>query len=250
MLTEHNTIKQRTPSAVNSLLISCEHGGNRIPDSYRHLFQGCCTLLESHSGFDRGALVMARAMARKFHAPLMSSTVSRLVVDLNRSIGHRNLHAEAIGKLPASDRQEIIEYYYKPYRAEVEQAANQIISTQGRVIHISCHSFTDNLDGVVRHADIGLLYDPARQGESELCLNWKTALETAAPALSVRRNFPYHGSDDGLTTTLRKIFPPELYTGIELELNQKNLVTPTKQWLGLRDSISTSLEKALNSRYP
>ena len=250
MLLEPIAKKQRIPSAVSSLLISCEHGGNRIPESYRHLFHGHCTLLESHCGFDRGALVMARAMARRFHAPLMSSTVSRLVVDLNRSIGHRNLHAEAVNKLPASDRQEIIEYYYKPYRAEVEQAAAQVISAQGRVIHISCHSFTDNLNGEVRHADIGLLYDPTRQGESDLCADWKSALEMIAPELSVRRNFPYHGSDDGLTTSLRKTFASDVYAGIELELNQKNLTTPTNQWLGLRDLISTSLEKALNSRHP
>lgn len=250
MLLEQIAKKQRAPSTGSSLLITCEHGGNRIPAPYRHLFLGCCTLLDSHSAFDRGALVMARALARKFHAPLLSSTVSRLIVDLNRSIGHRKLHMEAIRKLPASDRQEIIEYYYKPYRTEVEQVAAQVISSQGRVIHISCHSFTDNLDGEVRHADIGLLYDPARQEESNLCSDWKSVLEITAPGLLVRRNFPYHGSDDGLTTTLRKTFPADAYTGIELELNQKNLMTPTSQWLVLRDSISTSLEKALISRHP
>ena len=33
------------------------------------------------------------------------------------------------------------------------------------MIHLSSHSFTPELDGKVRKADIGLIYDPARQRE-------------------------------------------------------------------------------------
>ena len=35
-----------------------------------------------------------------------------------------------------------------------------------RVIHISSHSFTPELDGKVRSADVGLLYHPGRHGEA------------------------------------------------------------------------------------
>ncbi len=237
-------------SAAIALLITCEHGGNRVPAPYRHLFLNCGTLLESPRGFDPGALVMASALAKNFDAPLLASTVSRLVVDLNRSIGHRHLHSEAIRKLPVAIRKQIIEHYYQPYRTEAERLVTQGIDQRGRVIHISCHSFTPGLDRVVRQTDIGLLYDPVRQGESDLCADWKSALEVSAPGLKVRRNFPYQGRNDGLTSALRDRFPPDTYTGIELELNQKNLAPPPRQWTVLRESVITALKTALTGFSP
>lgn len=233
-------------STATALVISCEHGGNRIPAPYRHLFRNCEPLLESHRGFDPGAVIMAGALARHFNAPLLSSTVSRLLVDLNRSIGHRNLHMEGIRKLPAAIRQEIIADYYQPYRTEIEKLISRKIVRRDRVIHISCHSFTNNLNGEVRNADIGLLYDPARQDESALCANWKSVLKVSAPELVIRRNYPYKGSDDGLTPALRRKFPADAYLGIELELNQKNILSPANQWSDLRESIISSLETVLS----
>jgi hypothetical protein len=38
--------------------------------------------------------------------------------------------------------------------------------------------------------------------------------------MKVRFNYPYKGTSDGLTTTLRKKFGPQ-YVGIEIEINQK-----------------------------
>ncbi len=84
-----------------SFLITCEHGGNRIPTAYRRLFRGQKALLGSHRGYDPGALVMAKALARALNAPLVSSAVSRLLVDLNRSIGHPQLFSAATRGVPA-----------------------------------------------------------------------------------------------------------------------------------------------------
>lgn len=245
-----DTQTQSTVSIVASLVVTCEHGGNRVPAAYRHLFRHSRSLLESHRGFDLGALVMATALARSFGAPLLSATVSRLLVDLNRSIGHRQLHSEAVRRLSARVRQEIVDEFYLPYRFETERLITQGIASGGRVVHISCHSFTNNLDGVVRHADIGLLYDPARCGESDLCTHWKSALKVSAPSLKVRRNFPYQGRNDGLTTSLREKFSSDSYIGIELELNQKNLVASPRQWTVLRESVITSLQTALKGFNP
>lgn len=233
---------------MTTLLITCEHGGNQVPAPYRYLFHGSRALLESHRGSDPGALVMATALAEKFGAPLLTSTTSRLVVDLNRSIGHRNLHLEEIRKLPAEVRQEIIEHYYLPYRRQVERLIAEEIARRGKVVHISCHSFTNDLNGVVRHADLGLLYDPARQGEARFCADWKSAFKVAAPDLVVRRNYPYEGRDDGLTTALREKFPADAYLGIELEINQKILLPPASQWTLLRELVISSLESVLSMK--
>src|SRR4030081_1301042 len=70
-----------TGVTMDTFIITCEHGGNRIPAPYRRLFRGRRVLLDSHRGYDPGALVMARALARAFRAPLVTSTISRLLVD-------------------------------------------------------------------------------------------------------------------------------------------------------------------------
>jgi predicted N-formylglutamate amidohydrolase len=231
-------------AANDTFLITCEHGGNRIPVPYGALFRGRCALLDSHCGYDPGALVMARALARAFGAPLVSSTVSRLLVDLNRSIGHPQLFSVATRGAAAEDRAAIVEKYYRPYRLEAERHVRQLISRGRRVIHISSHSFTPVLDGEVRNADVGLLYHPGRYGEAELCLRWKATLATTAPQLRVRRNYPYAGKGDGLTSHLRLCYPPDTYIGIELEINQQMVFAAGRRWSTLRALLIDSLRMA------
>jgi predicted N-formylglutamate amidohydrolase len=56
--------------AGGGLVISCEHGGNRIPEPYRDLFRPYRASLHSHRGFDAGSLPMARALASGFRCTL------------------------------------------------------------------------------------------------------------------------------------------------------------------------------------
>ena len=125
-------------------------------------------MLDSHRGYDAGALVMAKALAKAYEAPLVASTISGLLVDLNRSIGHSQLFSVATRSAPAGVRAQIVEQYYQPYRAQVERRVRHEVSRGRRVIYISSHSFTPELYGNVRNADVGLLYHPGRPGEAEL----------------------------------------------------------------------------------
>jgi len=231
----------------HSIVITCEHGGNRIPSPYRDLFHAHQALLDSHRGFDPGALIMAKALATAFAAPLAASTVSRLLVDLNRSVGHPHLHYEATHNTSAEVRQRILKHYYQPYRTQAERLVRQAIADHGHVIHLSSHTFTPELDGKLRNADIGLLYDPARPGETDLCEHWKAALKACAPNLRVRRNYPYAGKGDGLTAWFRQRLPPGAYVGIELEINQKHIFRAGRHWTELRKVIVESLCRALAS---
>jgi len=237
-----------TDSSDYGLVITCEHGGNRIPVTYHDLFRTHRALLQTHRGFDPGALIMAKELATSFSAPLVASTVSRLLVDLNRSIGHPRLHFEATRNEPIDVRQLILKNYYKPYRAHAERLVKQAIADHGHVIHLSSHSFTPELYGKVRVADIGLLYDPARPGEKDLCKRWKAALKVCAPNLSIRRNYPYAGKGDGLTAWFRQRLSPSAYVGIELEINQKHIIRAGRNWIELRKVIIESLRMALASR--
>ncbi len=226
-------------------LVTCEHGGNRVPAAYRRYFAGHESLLATHRGYDPGALVLARRLAGALGAPLFYATVSRLVIDLNRSLGHPRLYSEATRPASPAVRREILERHYLPYRRRVEGAAAEAIAEGEKVIHLSAHSFTPELDGEVRDADIGLLYDPARPGEAELARRWQAALKDAAPELRVRRNYPYTGKSDGFTAYLRRRFPAEAYVGIELEINQKHVAPGRAHWKKLQEILISSLVGAL-----
>jgi predicted N-formylglutamate amidohydrolase len=115
------------------------------------------------------------------------------------------------------------------------------------VIHLSSHSFTPELHGKIRNADIGLLYDPRRPGEVALCERWKAAFKLCAPDLAVRRNYPYAGKNDGLTAWFRRRLSPENYIGIEIEINQKHIRQADQDWTDLRKLVIKSLRTALAS---
>jgi len=226
-------------ASTSHLLISCEHGGNRIPATYRHLFAVNSAVLDTHRGFDIGALEIARSISKSLKAPLHSAQTSRLLVDLNRSLHHRRLYSEFTRDCDDQTREQILNNYYHPYRQELEQQLRKMIAASGSVIHISVHSFTPVLDEQVRNADIGLLYDPARQREKEFCARLKSALDQSAIGV-IRLNYPYRGNADGLTTHLRRSLPASAYIGIEIEINQCRAVVDKKL-------LSTVLTQSLQS---
>ena len=189
---------------------------------------------------------MATALADTFRAPIVASTTSRLLIDLNRSIGHPQLFSEATRGAPAEARVQIVDEHYRPYRAKVEHLVTQAVSRGDRVIHISSHSFTAELNGRVRGADVGLLYHPSRRGEVHMCARWKEAIAASAPELRVRRNYPYAGKGDGLTSYLRKKFSPAVYVGIELEVNQGIVFAAGRRWTKLRRALIDTLRAAHN----
>jgi len=230
---------------TDSLVVTCEHGGNRVPARYRRLFRGLQEPLQTHVGYDLGALVMARELSTAFKAPLVAATVTRLLVDLNRSIGHPRLHGETVRVLSREERERILADHYRPYRMDAETRIMKASARGRRVIHISSHSFTPELKGKVRAADVGLLYDPSRAGEAGLCARWKIALERVVPQLRVRRNYPYDGTDDGFMPYLRRRFRPTAYLGVEIEINQAIVVGALRRWAALRAAIIEALHAAL-----
>jgi predicted N-formylglutamate amidohydrolase len=123
----------------------------------------------------------------------------------------------------------------------VEQRVAEATAARRRVIHISAHSFVPVLNGYTRNADIGLLYDPGRPTERALCARWRQSLGARASRLRVRRNYPYRGYADGLTTHLRRRYGRRGYVGVEIEVNQKHVLAGERQWRMLRKVLVQSV---------
>ncbi len=256
------TTDKTPPASACRLVISCEHGGHRVPAVYRAAFAGAEALLLSHRGWDPGALALARQLAAALQAPLFAATTTRLLVDLNRSIGHPQLFSAISRGLSPAARQAVIQTHYRPHRDAVEGAVARAIgmqgdvqgdvqgevqgALQGAVVHVASHSFTPVLDGQPRRADVAWLYDPRRAGEAALARRWMQALDQRCPGLQLRRNYPYQGRSDGLTALLRKRFSGAVYVGIELEVNQRFVQRAGAPWRELRAAIVDSLATALS----
>lgn len=216
---------QRQPAA---LVLTCEHASNAVPADYQSLFRHAADVLDSHRGWDIGAARLGTYLADRLHAPLFQGPYSRLLIDLNRSLGHPALFSEYTRKLDRSWRSRLVEIYWRPWRAQVETLIEETLAAGWAVVHVSVHSFTPVLNGQTRRAEIGLLYDPRCPGELAFARRWQHAMRARTPALTVRRNSPYQGRADGFATALRRRFP-ERYLGIELETNQ--------DWIGLDDAL-------------
>ena len=229
----------------NVLVITCEHGGREVPQEHVALFSGRDSLLASHRGWDAGAFELARELAAAFGAPLYAANITRLLIDLNRSIGHRQLFSEITRPLSPAQRLAIVDHYYRPHRKAVESQVARHIAQGHQVIHVASHSFTPTLDGVLRQADVAWLYDPRRHGEAAFAQAWRLALANLAPELRLRRNYPYQGRADGLTASLRKHHSDAEYVGIELEVNQSFVDHDGAPWERLRTTLVDSLRKAL-----
>ena len=231
--------------AAAAIVITCEHAGNRVPTEYAHLFASARaqTALKTHRGYDLGALPIARTLGRQLDVSVISHDVTRLLVDVNRSVGHPRLFSEFSRALTVAERAEVLERHYEPHRRAVLAAVEHHVSAGQRVLHLSVHSFTPRLNGRVRTAEVGLLYDPVRRAEADFSARWKGALEAGGTSRGlgrrnkqsdwrIRRNYPYRGASDGLTTSLRRAFPRTSYLGIELEVNQAMLTKAAQKAVG------------------
>jgi len=210
--------------AARQVLVSCEHASNRLPPG----MEAPAQMLELHIAWDPGALPIARRLAGMFDAPLHAAEYSRLVVDLNRTIGNSVLvrrrsdgHRIPFNRgLSAADVEQRVEKYYRPYRDGVSDGVARIIEQEGRCVHLCIHTYTPALAGKVRGNDIGLLYDPYRRPEAPLVHELRDAL-AARTGLVVWLNRPYSGTADGILPRIREVHDPDAYVAIELEVNQR-----------------------------
>ena len=203
------------------VIISCEHAGNRVPDQYSDLFQNphATRCLKSHLGWDPGAAEGAYLLSDTLHCELHQNTCTRLLVDVNRSLGSPTLLSKFTQCLDQHLTAAIIDRYYRPYRSSLDESINRKVQQGIPIVHLSIHTFTPLFCGQRRRFDIGFLFDPDRIPEKRLCMKWRATLQKIRPRCRIRFNQPYLGIDDGFTTTNRSRYQSDEYIGIEVEVN-------------------------------
>ncbi|MEZ4217582.1 MAG: N-formylglutamate amidohydrolase [Myxococcota bacterium] len=229
-------------AAPPSLVLTCEHGGARVPRAYAAALRIPDAVLASHRGFDAGALDAARALSRALAAPLVAATTTRLLVDLNRSPHNPRAFSPFARRLPREVREALLRDVHAPHWARVRAALDAAAERAPSVVHVAVHSFTPVLGGDERRFDVGLLYDPRRAPELRFARRLQAALRHVLPGLRVRRNAPYRGVADGLATAMRRERPARRYVGLELELCQAWLARDPKRRL-----LVKAVELALRS---
>ena len=202
------------------LILTCEHASNKLPAAFKNAVPA--QVLKTHRAYDIGAAQVFRKLV-KFAKPefYCEGKYSRLFVDLNRTITNKSAFSDYLRDNAKAKAQAIA--YWTEYRSAIEKFVESALKPKTQaatIVHLGIHSFTPKLNGKVRNTDIGILYDPARPQERAYANVIKAEIKRLYPTMKVRFNYPYKGTTDGLTTTLRKKFGPR-YVGIEIEINQK-----------------------------
>lgn len=157
-------------AGVSPLVILCDHASNAIPAEYGTLGLGR-EAREAHIAWDPGALPVARAMSRRLDAPLAFCTVSRLVIDCNRSLDAPDLIVETSettaipgnADLPDGERRRRIAQVHAPYHAAVEGLVDDRLDAEREVVLAAIHSFTPVYRGVARPWEVGIIFNRDRR---------------------------------------------------------------------------------------
>lgn len=187
-------------SGCAQLLLVCEHASNFIPEDLDNL-QLSDEVLNSHAAFDIGAIELAKKISHLLNAPLISSEVSRLVYDCNRSYGLTDtipVKSEVYyipGNKNLNETDSINRYkkYYVPFEEAISKRLKEFTSPP---ILLTIHSFTPIFLGEERQVDIGIIDDVDNRLSLEMIKVAKIKTDYC-----VEHNQPY-GNGDNTTYTL------------------------------------------------
>ena len=208
-------------------VLACDHASNRIPDEYAALGLSPAERL-MHIAWDPGAFEVALKLSAALDAPLVASTVSRLVIDCNRHHSAPDLipvlseRTEIAGNhaLAEAERQRRIASYHAPFHAALEQVLETRETAGQRSVLATVHSFTPVYKDVSRPWPIGLIHG----ADLKLTEGLRDALVAVTPGLNVGWNEPYsarngvtytlehHGDERGLDCTMIEIRNDEILT--------------------------------------
>ena len=184
-------------------VIVCDHAGNAVPRALGDLGMSEEDRLD-HIGWDIGAAMVARRIARHLRAPLIEGVYSRLVIDCNRYPKADDAMPEWVDgrripgnqALSAANKTRRVAAIFDPYHGKIASRLDRAIARGATPVLLSIHSCAEAMNGIHRpwHIGIGWTRD-TRVSEPVL------AMLATDPELKVGDNQPY-GLDLGLDFTV------------------------------------------------
>lgn len=214
---------------ASPFVIVCDHASNRLPEQYGDL--GLSPLERvSHIAWDPGALAVSRALSAALDAPLVQSTVSRLIIDCNRDLDAPDLiwtlseatRIAANENLGPEERSFRIDHFHRPYHASIETLLEARRHAGQETILVCMHSFTPVYHGVPRPWPIGLIHGLDQRYTRALY----DALKADDPELNVGWNEPY-AALNGVTLTLEKHGDRRGLEATMIEIRHDEILEPT-----------------------
>lgn len=236
---DDDVVGTANPDGSHPVVLICEHASARIPPEFHDLGLGA-DALTSHIAWDPGAMETALALSGMLDAPLIYSTISRLVYDCNRppescaAMPERSEIYPVPGNhnLTTADKKTRVETYYRPF----EKCIGAVLDARGTgAVVVTIHSFTPVFNGRKRDVEIGILHDD----DPRLA----DAVLNVADGYDIRRNEPY-GPADGVTHTLRRHALARNLLNVMIEIRNDLIATP-EQCLAMAAHLASWLSSAL-----
>jgi len=192
-------------AGAGPFVIICDHASRHVPREFAAL--GLATAdLERHIAWDPGALPVARLVAAALDAPLIHSTVSRLVIDVNRDpdapdlIPSTSEDTEIPGNrgISAAARRRRMAALHEPYHAAIDRLVSRRLAEAMQTALIGVHTFTPVFRGSSRPWHVGVLH-----GRDLRIAGPLLAALAAEAAIMVGDNQPYR-PEDGVYYTLAR----------------------------------------------
>ncbi|MEJ1160905.1 N-formylglutamate amidohydrolase [Prosthecomicrobium sp. N25] len=194
---EPAAVVERTEGS-GAWVVLCDHADNRLPSRFGTLGLAPADLT-AHFAWDPGALPVARALSAALDAPLVRSTVSRLVIDCNREPSAPDSIVEVGEATPIPGNRELtpaerarrVAEAYAPYHAAVEETIAARLAGGVEPALVAIHTFTPAMHGRPRPWHVGVIFD-----DRDATLARAVAARLAAdPDLHVGLNEPYSPAD-------------------------------------------------------
>lgn len=219
--------------SINSLgrspfVLVCDHASNRFPEGYGDLGLSLRQRL-MHIAWDPGALAVALRLSELLDAPLVHSTVSRLIVDCNRTenapdlvpiISERTDIPGNVG-ISAAERTRRVAEIHAPFHDAIDALLGERAQAGQECVLVAVHSFTPVYRDVRRPWPIGLI--PAREESFATLL--QDALIADEPELNVGWNQPY-SAQSGVTYTLEHHSDERGIPAVMIEIRHDEILEP------------------------
>ena len=233
------------PEGKAPILLVCDHASRDFPAAMQQL--GLADwVLEKHVACDIGAAMVARHLSERLDAPAVLAGYSRLIVDLNRKLHDASAFIEVSdgiaipGNLDIDDyeKEERVQSFFNPYHDEISRQID-LFEKRGVVpAFLSIHTCTPVFNNVVRHCQIGVMWDQDPRIPVPLIDHLR-----GNPDLEVGDNEPYsgrHPHDYTVDFHAERTGLPSV--GIEVRQDLVNTPEGAREWADiLADAFETVL---------